>query len=163
MIRKTIIPACVVLNLATVVLWFASQLAIGESHGHMADGVSVRLSQGHVEFNIGSTVTTRAGSGAIAPVSWSIGTDRLGFGRSVGESTICEQPWRIGERDFAISWNLAVPLWLPFLLTAACPTFAFIRGPFRHWCRLRKGLCLACGYNLNGNVSGVCPECGRAK
>jgi hypothetical protein len=23
-----------------------------------------------------------------------------------------------------------------------------------------KGQCLACGYNLTGNVSGVCPECG---
>ncbi len=26
--------------------------------------------------------------------------------------------------------------------------------------RIRLGLCLACGYNLTGNVSGVCPECG---
>jgi len=23
-------------------------------------------------------------------------------------------------------------------------------------------ICTACGYNLTGNVSGVCPECGRA-
>ncbi len=26
--------------------------------------------------------------------------------------------------------------------------------------RLRRGLCVECGYNLTGNVSGVCPECG---
>ena len=26
--------------------------------------------------------------------------------------------------------------------------------------RRRKGLCLQCGYNLTGNVSGVCSECG---
>ena len=26
--------------------------------------------------------------------------------------------------------------------------------------RLRHGLCLACGYDLTGNVSGTCPECG---
>ena len=25
----------------------------------------------------------------------------------------------------------------------------------------KKGLCLKCGYNLTGNVSGVCPECGE--
>ena len=28
--------------------------------------------------------------------------------------------------------------------------------------RRRHGLCPACGYNLTANVSGVCPECGRA-
>ena len=27
--------------------------------------------------------------------------------------------------------------------------------------RRKKGLCLKCGYNLKGNVSGVCPECGE--
>ena len=27
--------------------------------------------------------------------------------------------------------------------------------------RRRKGLCLSCGYDLTGNVSGVCPECGE--
>ena len=25
-----------------------------------------------------------------------------------------------------------------------------------------KGLCVTCGYDLTGNVSGVCPECGAA-
>jgi hypothetical protein len=27
--------------------------------------------------------------------------------------------------------------------------------------RLAKGQCLACGYDLTRNVSGVCPECGE--
>jgi len=27
--------------------------------------------------------------------------------------------------------------------------------------RRAKGLCVRCGYDLTGNVSGVCPECGR--
>jgi hypothetical protein len=26
--------------------------------------------------------------------------------------------------------------------------------------RVEAGLCLACGYDLTGNVSGTCPECG---
>jgi hypothetical protein len=28
--------------------------------------------------------------------------------------------------------------------------------------QLAKGQCLRCGYDLTGNVSGVCPECGSA-
>ena len=36
----------------------------------------------------------------------------------------------------------------------------FIRGPLRRYHRRKRGLCVRCGYNLTGNVSGVCPECG---
>jgi hypothetical protein len=28
--------------------------------------------------------------------------------------------------------------------------------------RIAAGRCVACGYNLTGNISGVCPECGTA-
>ena len=50
---------------------------------------------------------------------------------------------------------------LPFFIAfAAYPAIAFIRGPLRRWRRRKKGLCIGCGYNLTGNVSGVCPECG---
>ena len=27
--------------------------------------------------------------------------------------------------------------------------------------RASAGLCVACGYNLTGNTSGTCPECGK--
>jgi RNA polymerase subunit RPABC4/transcription elongation factor Spt4 len=27
--------------------------------------------------------------------------------------------------------------------------------------RIRRGLCVQCGYDLTGNQSGICPECGR--
>ncbi len=48
-------------------------------------------------------------------------------------------------------------------LFAIYPTIAFIhfiRGPLRRSRRRRKGLCVKCGYDLTGNVTGVCPECG---
>lgn len=57
-------------------------------------------------------------------------------------------------------WFGIFPFWAPCMLFAAYPTLAFIRGPVRRWRRRRKGLCIRCGYNLQGNVSGVCPECG---
>jgi hypothetical protein len=37
----------------------------------------------------------------------------------------------------------------------------FIERPLRERRRRgRLGLCLKCGYDLRGNISGVCPECG---
>ena len=59
------------------------------------------------------------------------------------------------------SWRLWLDFRLPFILYAAYPTIAFVRGPVRRWRRGRKGHCLKCGYDLTGNVSGVCPECGE--
>lgn len=41
--------------------------------------------------------------------------------------------------------------------TVCCPMgLLFVRR--RHRCRV--GHCVKCGYNLTGNISGVCPECG---
>jgi len=52
-------------------------------------------------------------------------------------------------------------LWFVVVLCSPYPAVAFIRGPFRRSRRRKKGLCLKCGYNLTGNVSGICPECGE--
>ncbi|UCE61532.1 MAG: hypothetical protein JSU63_07235 [Phycisphaerales bacterium] len=49
---------------------------------------------------------------------------------------------------------------LLLVILALYLTITFIRGPFRRWRRRRRNSCLGCGYDLTGNVSGVCPECG---
>ncbi len=67
---------------------------------------------------------------------------------------------RLKRKNFIRVEVLRLPLWAPFILFAAYPTIAFIRGPLRRYRRRRKGLCIPCGYDLTGNVSGVCPECG---
>jgi hypothetical protein len=56
--------------------------------------------------------------------------------------------------------RLIVPLWGPVALLLAYPALAFLSGALRRHRRRKKGLCQNCGYNLTGNVSGVCPECG---
>lgn len=58
--------------------------------------------------------------------------------------------------------HIGFQLWPCFVLFATYPTIAFIRGPVRRWRRRRKGLCVKCGYDLTGNVTAVCPECGEA-
>lgn len=54
------------------------------------------------------------------------------------------------------TWGFVLPLWIPLLLSG---------GPagLLWWLdsrRPRRGRCVNCGYDLTGNVSGTCPECG---
>ena len=75
-------------------------------------------------------------------------------------------PW-IGQVDNVLPFR---PIWSGQLLTGAMwfGAIALLRGLLhllRHGLRdIRRwrGLCTQCAYNLRGNVSGVCPECGAA-
>jgi hypothetical protein len=59
----------------------------------------------------------------------------------------------------------SVAHWQVVAATAVLPAgWASLRGR-RAWVRRRRkamGLCLRCGYDLRGNVSGTCPECGSS-
>ena len=58
---------------------------------------------------------------------------------------------------------IRVPLPHLIILLAVYPVVALaLRRPLRRRRRRRRGLCVGCGYNLTGNVSRVCPECGEA-
>jgi len=55
--------------------------------------------------------------------------------------------------------ELTFPLWAAVLATASIPCLSLRKAwQRRRW--LRTGSCGRCGYNLTGNTSGVCPECG---
>jgi hypothetical protein len=72
-------------------------------------------------------------------------------------------PWAYGIKTNS-SWGagtmIILPFWTMIALFASYPTIAFIRGPLRRWRRKKNGLCIECGYDLTGNESGICPECG---
>ena len=53
--------------------------------------------------------------------------------------------------------NTFLPLWILFVVVTV-PTFILWRRDRRH----PRGHCQRCGYDLTGNVSGRCPECGEA-
>lgn len=75
-----------------------------------------------------------------------------------------------GASDYGFKWptiatwgrpgarliHISVPLWLPLLAVAIPMAILF----YRDRRRILPGYCRECGYNLTGNQSGVCPECG---
>jgi hypothetical protein len=53
--------------------------------------------------------------------------------------------------------------WAPLWAIAAASGAVACAAGYRGWRRQRRsghGRCPRCGYDLTGNVSGVCPECG---
>jgi hypothetical protein len=74
---------------------------------------------------------------------------------------IGDGPSWCGEDVFGVEY-VEVPLWVPGWIFALLAALAACGD--RLWGRrlARRGLCPNCGYNLTGNVSGVCSECGRA-
>lgn len=52
--------------------------------------------------------------------------------------------------------GIFVPLWIPLIVLVATTTLLL----WRDRKRARTGYCIQCGYNLFGNTSGRCPECG---
>ena len=61
-------------------------------------------------------------------------------------------------------WVVGVSPWLVAALLWCYPALTLVRVCPRTWRRARRGrrgLCVECCYDLSGNVSGVCPECGE--
>lgn len=84
--------------------------------------------------------------------------DRFGFWLGHARRGEATESGAIKEDDF----NVAIPLWFIasiLILTGAIPFAIQLR---RRLIRLGVGFCQKCGYDLSGNMSGVCPECGTA-
>lgn len=69
----------------------------------------------------------------------------------------------VTDYEELIENNLRISM-LPLVLLSAAwltvPIVLVIRRRWDHQVRLQRGLCLKCGYDLRGNESGACPECG---
>lgn len=70
------------------------------------------------------------------------------------------QPPAWAKVSAKIEYGVYCSPWLVIGGAAAYPIFAFVHGPVCRFRRRRRGLCVKCGYNLTGNTTGVCPECG---
>lgn len=78
------------------------------------------------------------------------------FGLSLGDPLAPRAVGGFGWDFGALAYGF--PL-LPFLCAAVLPLMLLY---WRRQRRLRDGQCVHCGYDLRGNVSGRCPECGAA-
>lgn len=56
--------------------------------------------------------------------------------------------------------EFSLPIWFVLLATGGYPMWLLFHGPVRRWRRRRRNLCIHCGYNLTGNTTGKCSECG---
>ncbi len=60
-------------------------------------------------------------------------------------------------KPWARNWGFCLPLWIPLTLLAALTAWGWL--PIRPY---PPGRCMRCGYDLTGNTTGRCPECGSA-
>jgi hypothetical protein len=85
----------------------------------------------------------------------SLSSLRLELGLRLPVRTL-DGPYMFGSAKIT-QRGLYIPLWIPWISMSAVTGFLFWIARRR---RATAGCCVECGYDLTGNISGVCPECG---
>lgn len=117
-----------------------------------------------------SSYLPTSGAGPISPAGLNLRRQRLGNWRILADFLLgfqLPEPWYqivyLGSGSAAHRfWRFSLPLWTLVVL-GLVPVLSIALT--RTWQRLRRvepNSCRRCGYNLTGNVSGVCSECGTA-
>ena len=140
--------------LASVGAWAASYWNI-VWHCGVGDGQS----QTTLVLSLGGLVAERTyAEGAVLFVESPTGVQVFGFR---GFRTLWTPQYRHTERALPKATMHAIELVLPLYI----PALAFVAASAALWWRGRRplaGHCEKCKYDLTGNTSGVCPECGCA-
>ncbi len=105
-----------------------------------------------------TNVTSKDQAAAQPPVRSVITSRRIVRNVTNKEQIIGFDQWYEGK-----NWRCArcrIALWLPCILLGTYPVMVLFRGPLLRHRRRRRGACIKCGYDLTGNATGVCPECG---
>ncbi len=120
------------------------------------DGWYLSLSAGSVSWTSG-LIPTPEGVGVILR-GWTAppAGRALPWNRNFG--LIWPEGWSDSDGAFGPpAAQYILPLWLPFVAVGGPTAFLIWRDRRR---RIPPGHCQSCGYNLTGNTSGICPECG---
>jgi hypothetical protein len=78
----------------------------------------------------------------------------MAVGTLAVDRLFCLEPVPLPLRQAVLLW------WSPATLAGSTVSYWWWRLSTRQL-RQRDGICASCGYNLTGNTSGICPECGR--
>jgi hypothetical protein len=154
--------ALVVAGLWVASTWWAADLSIGR--------VSLNVGGGSISGSLCDDATADALSFGVTPYNqpaewwWSWSDETWSFYASfsppmlpLGSSPpspvwapigVPATPVRIQE--------LTIPLWMVWLLVLAPTLWLWWKG------RVAPGSCMCCAYDLAGNTTGTCPECGKA-
>jgi len=84
------------------------------------------------------------------------------YAKRAGAAAALHGLWHFGRAPEVGAFDVVVPQWVVPAVFAPLPAARIAR-----WRRLRRRpattTCGGCGYDLTGNVSGVCPECGSVR
>jgi len=173
MARRLFCYFLVVLALVMAGLWIRSYQRQPMSGGHSFTGGCAALSWGdgegvHMVVRVGGLCVSHHGTvdaNAVPPSGELIVSANLGMYR-YGPSAYKPCPLNAAHRftpppgKALVVRGICVPLWLMTIVFAAYPAIVLVYRPLRTRLRVWRGRCPSCGYDLMGNQSGVCPECG---
>jgi len=155
MIRKLAMILLCAVTAVTAGVWYLSLGAERQWKWQPTPQSSCALNVGRGELQVGARRWT-------AQPRKSIVTDLKEYGAPGLSVRMQEFGTRSAPGVHETRWSVHLSLWVltvPLLgvwLAYACA------GPLRRRRRRRRGLCAVCGYDLTGNESGICPECGRS-
>jgi len=128
--------------------------------------LSLRIVRGHVAFEVftpeepfemderGFFNTSFADSGGGSDLEWMISSNLSGHKSNLGGIGFSLSRETVG---FDVQQAAVVPAWFVIAICAILPTWRMVRA----FSPSNELVCPHCSYNLTGNTSGVCPECGR--
>lgn len=175
MIRKMIKRMLVASTIAIGTMWAASWAwPLWRSWSWDESVVNVDITEGAIDarykcVNPGKTINY-AYRGRFLGISWERRDDIITHGRwyipgsrfwpYVGHGYLPPPDAKLSPASYRREYRVHIPYWIPFVLCSI--PLLIIVGINRGRCYYRKihGLCISCGYNLTGNQSGGCPECG---
>lgn len=167
MFRKAIIVVLTVAASMTALTWFSSyrQKPWQVRYGSYPGGTPWRMSWGE---DAGSLFLLFGESMESVYLTTDDGAFAFCYARNVDEIPNSRGfDWRILSYQYGSRYNIRYhqvrsTFAVPFVMLLTYPAGSLVRGPLRRYRRRRRGLCLRCAYNLEGNVSGTCSECGTA-
>ena len=182
-VHVLVLAAMIIVCLASATLWIRSYGTLDtfrfaydcqREPGCFHTGISVQSAQGIVEINVsyGSTAdncsegpcypgarfahNARARGRLIFNSMNRTWNEKLGFRFAHGPSSFVHGLMARSAKHIVCDF----PLWCPVAITLALLLLTTQRRR-RIQRRARAGFCPTCDYNLTGNESGACPECGE--